>query len=114
VAALIRVAEAARRAAPSADEEPDEPVESVSEALLELLQSGDGSLGALDIPELEPLDGSSRSPRWPPPWTWTPTRRPTAPDRSHWTAPTGSPVRLDEHPYTDLDGAQVSRSFPSP
>ena len=25
--------------------------------MLELLQAGDGSLGALDIPELEPLDG---------------------------------------------------------
>jgi hypothetical protein len=32
-------------------------VETVSEALVELLQSGDGSLSALDIPELEPLDG---------------------------------------------------------
>ena len=29
----------------------------VGEAVLELLQAGDGSLGALDIPELEPLDG---------------------------------------------------------
>src|SRR5690242_16235283 len=57
VGALIRVAEAARRAAPHAEDEPAEPVESVSEAVLELLQSGDGSLGALDVPELEPLDG---------------------------------------------------------
>ena len=29
----------------------------VGEAVLELLQAGDGSLGALDVPELEPLDG---------------------------------------------------------
>ena len=29
----------------------------LGDALVELLQSGDGSLAALDIPELEPLDG---------------------------------------------------------
>ncbi len=56
VAALIRVAEAARRTGLPDDEE-SVPVEGVGEAVLELLQSGDGSLGALDIPELEPLDG---------------------------------------------------------
>ncbi|MEV4755014.1 hypothetical protein AB0J86_07865 [Micromonospora sp. NPDC049559] len=56
VAALIRVAQAARRAAMPEGDEP-EPVEGVGEAVLELLQAGDGSLGALDIPELEPLDG---------------------------------------------------------
>lgn len=57
VAALVRVAEAARRSGLPEDEEEAEPVESVGEAVLELLQAGDGSLGALDIPELEPLDG---------------------------------------------------------
>jgi hypothetical protein len=57
VSALIRVAEAARRSGLPEDEEEAEPVESVGEAVLELLQAGDGSLGALDIPELEPLDG---------------------------------------------------------
>jgi hypothetical protein len=56
VAALLRVADAARLAA-AADEEPSEPVETVGEAVLELLQAGDGSLGALDISELDPLDG---------------------------------------------------------
>jgi hypothetical protein len=64
VAALLRVAEAARRGA-LAERDPAErdaaevaePVESVGEAVLELLQAGDGSLGALDVPELEPLDG---------------------------------------------------------
>ena len=56
VAALIRVAQAARRAAVPDGDQP-EPVEGVGEAVLELLQVGDGSLGALDIPELEPLDG---------------------------------------------------------
>ncbi len=56
VSALIRVADAARREGLPADEEVP-PVEGVGEAVLELLQSGDGSLGALDVPELEPLDG---------------------------------------------------------
>ncbi|MDG4770859.1 hypothetical protein [Solwaraspora sp. WMMD792] len=56
VAALVRIADAARRqGSPSA--EAAEPVGGVGEAVLELLQAGDGSLGALDIPELEPLDG---------------------------------------------------------
>lgn len=56
VTALIRVAQAARKAGlPEEDE--TEPVEGVGEAVLELLQAGDGSLAALDIPELEPLDG---------------------------------------------------------
>jgi hypothetical protein len=71
VAALLRVAEAARRSAAGdraaevageVDEAADDaladgPVESVGEAVLELLQAGDGSLGTLDVPELEPLDG---------------------------------------------------------
>lgn len=56
VAALLRVAEAARRAGQDEDDEVA-PVEGVGEAVLELLQAGDGSLGALDVPELEPLDG---------------------------------------------------------
>ncbi|MBQ1048301.1 hypothetical protein ACN26Z_14955 [Verrucosispora sp. WMMD703] len=56
VSALIRIAEAARREGVPGDEEVP-PVEGVGEAVLELLQSGDGSLGALDVPELEPLDG---------------------------------------------------------
>jgi hypothetical protein len=57
VTALLRLAESARRAALHPDGEPGEPVESVGEALLELMQAGDGSLGALDIPELESLNG---------------------------------------------------------
>jgi hypothetical protein len=55
VEALLRAADASR---PAPDEGgPDEPVRSVGEAIIELLQSGDGSLGMLDLPELEPLDG---------------------------------------------------------
>src|SRR6266511_3594122 len=57
VAALLRVAEAARRAAQQAEHEPVPPVESVGEAVLELMQASDGSMGALDIPELESLNG---------------------------------------------------------
>jgi hypothetical protein len=56
VAALLRVAETARKSAVPADEDPG-AVESVGEAVLELLQAGDGSLASLDVPELEPLDG---------------------------------------------------------
>ena len=55
VAALLRVAVAARRG--SVDDGEAAPVEGVGEAVLELLQTGDGSLGVLDIPELQPLDG---------------------------------------------------------
>ena len=57
VSALLRLAESARRSAPQIEGEPTAPVESVGEALLELMQAGDGSLGALDIPELEALNG---------------------------------------------------------
>ncbi|GIF26239.1 hypothetical protein BJ973_003511 [Actinoplanes tereljensis] len=56
VAALLRVADAARRNTVPEDEDAG-AVESVGEAVLELLQAGDGSLSSLDVPELEPLDG---------------------------------------------------------
>lgn len=56
VSALMRVAETARRSSVPEDEDAG-PVESVGEAVLELLQAGDGSLASLDVPELEPLDG---------------------------------------------------------
>jgi hypothetical protein len=56
VAALLRVANVARAEAVPEGEESGE-VESVGEAVLELLQAGDGSLSSLDVPELEPLDG---------------------------------------------------------
>lgn len=55
VSALLRAAEEAR--GPVGEEEGIEPVAAVGEAVLELLQSGDGSLGMLDVPELDPLDG---------------------------------------------------------
>jgi hypothetical protein len=56
VAALLRVAEAARKNSVPADEDPG-MVESVGEAVLEMIQAGDGALSSLDVPELEPLDG---------------------------------------------------------
>jgi hypothetical protein len=54
VAALLALAEMARGTSAG---EPLEPISSVGDAVLELLQSGDGSLGMLDLPELDPLDG---------------------------------------------------------
>jgi hypothetical protein len=59
VGALLRIAEAARRAVQQSDEDdgPVEPVETVGEAVLELMQAGDGSMAALDVPELESLNG---------------------------------------------------------
>ncbi|NUR95830.1 MAG: hypothetical protein HOV67_11300 [Kribbellaceae bacterium] len=56
IAALLKAGQEARETAVGA-EEGAERVETVSEAVVELLQAGDGSLSALDIPELEPLDG---------------------------------------------------------
>jgi hypothetical protein len=55
-AALLRIAEAARAASSPEEAEPA-PISSVGEAVIELLQTGDGSLGTLDVPELQPLDG---------------------------------------------------------
>jgi hypothetical protein len=108
VGALIRVAEAARRSAPHADDDPAEPVESVSEAVLELLQSGDGSLGALDVPELEPLDGIVTVAEVATPLDLD------AYDEADGVGPfTVAPGdrlvgRLDEHPYSDLDEAEAA------
>ena len=107
VAALLRAADSARRASAHAEDEPDEPVESVSEAVLELLQSGDGSLGALDVPELEPLDGIVAV-----------VEAGTALDLDGFAETDGDGPfrlgegdrlvgRLDEHPYSDLDEAQA-------
>jgi hypothetical protein len=98
VGALLRVAEAARKNAIPADEDPG-LVESVGEAVLELLQAGDGSLSSLDVPELEPLDGVL---------TVTEVRRPLdleAFDDTDGTGPFLSGPddqlvgRLDEHPF---------------
>lgn len=55
VSALLRLAEEGRPRL--GDEDDDVPIGSVADAVLELLQSGDGSLAMLDVPELDPLDG---------------------------------------------------------
>jgi hypothetical protein len=105
VAALVKAAEAARSASPEVDpeDEPVGPIDSVSEAVLELLQSGDGSLGALDIPELDPLDGIVAV---------VETGEPLDIDEFEETDATGPfqvaatdklVGRLDEHPYARLD-----------
>jgi hypothetical protein len=108
VAALIRVAESARRSAPASDAEPAEPVESVSEAVLELLQSGDGSLGALDVPELEPLDGIVAVAEVEAALDLDAFDE--ADGSGPFTIGTGDRLvgRLDEHPYSDLDEAEAT------
>ncbi len=106
VVSLLKVAEAARSASPDLDEEDDGPIgpiDSVSEAVLELLQAGDGSLGALDIPELEPLDGIVAVVETPQPLDIEEF------DETDAVGPfqlrTGEKLvgRLDEHPYARLD-----------
>jgi hypothetical protein len=102
VGALLRAAESARRDTVPDDEDPG-AVESVGEAVLELLQAGDGSLSALDVPELEPLDGLL---------TVSEAREPLdleAFEETDGTGPfTPSPDeqlvgRLDEHPFLPDD-----------
>jgi hypothetical protein len=55
VAALLRAAQESRP--PLDGDEAEEPISTVADAVIELLQAGDGSLAMLDLPELEPLDG---------------------------------------------------------
>ncbi|MER7459196.1 hypothetical protein [Micromonospora sp. NPDC126480] len=102
IAALIRAAEAARREGTPAEDEPA-PVEGVGEAVLELLQSGDGSLAALDVPELEPLDGVVMVSE-----VGTPVDLESFDDDDpvgpFQPAPDDRLVgRLDEHPFLELD-----------
>jgi len=110
VAALLRIAQAARRRGTPTDA--PEPLADVGEAVLELLQAGDGSLGALDIPELEPLDGvvlvhEVDTPLDSGAFDGTEAAGPFA---------TGGGDRLigrlDEHPYlpADVDEAEVERA----
>ena len=57
VRARLRAGQAARQRAVPEDADPG-TVETVGEAVLELLQNGDGTLAALDeVVELEPVDG---------------------------------------------------------
>jgi hypothetical protein len=56
VAALLRAAQTIRRSAARADGA-TESIDTVGAAVAELMQAGDGALGSLDVPELEPLRG---------------------------------------------------------
>ncbi|MGW1062097.1 hypothetical protein [Micromonospora rubida] len=102
VAALIRVAEAARREGTPEDEEAA-PVEGVGEAVLELLQSGDGSLSALDVPELEPLDGVVMVSEVDTPVDLESFDDEDAVGPFQPAADDRLVGRLDEHPFLDLD-----------
>lgn len=101
VAALLRTAEAAARRV-SLEDEVDGPG-TVAEAVLELVQAGDGSLSALDVPELEPLEG-----------VVTVTEVAEALDLELLADEAGADPfqvrpedrlvgRLDEHPYVELE-----------
>ena len=103
--ALVRRAEEAR--AEAGPEEAGGPVETVGEAVLELLQAGDGSLSSLDVPELEPLDGVVMVSEV---TTALDLEGYEEHDSSGPFSPGGSDRlvgRLDEHPFLpgDLDGA---------
>jgi hypothetical protein len=105
VAALLRVAEAARRGALTDNDSTEiaEPVESVGEAVLELLQAGDGSLGALDVPELEPLDGVVAVAELSEPLDLEEYREDDGTGPFELAGADRLVGRLDEHSYADLD-----------
>ncbi len=110
VSALLRLAESARRAAPHAENEPVQPVESVGEAVLELMQLGDGSLGALDIPELEPLNGLVVVAQVGTELDPEEHDDPEAVDAFRLGRDDKVLDRLDEHAMVDLDQAEDSES----
>jgi hypothetical protein len=103
VSALLRAAQAARRSGVPEEEESAE-VTGVGEAVLELLQAGDGSLSALDVPELDPLDGVVMVSE-----VATPLDLEAFDDEDSggpFTPGAGDRLvgRLDEHPYVSLEG----------
>ncbi|MFS8479319.1 MAG: hypothetical protein FWJ93_10260 [Micromonosporaceae bacterium] len=110
VSALLAAAEAARGGGLVGSGEPEEPVEpvaSVGEAVLELLQSGDGSLAGLDVPQLEPLDGVVAIAE-----VTSPLDLAAYADDDGvgaFTIDAGDRIvgRLDEHPYADLDADEI-------
>jgi hypothetical protein len=103
VAGLLKAAQSARFDAMKGDEGAEEPVESVGEAVLELLQSGDGSLAALDLPELEPLDGLVAVAEVDSPLDLTAFDDVDGAGPFTLAAPDRLIGRLDEQPYMDLD-----------
>jgi hypothetical protein len=101
VSALLAAAEQATRRLALEDEVP--APQTVADAVLGLVQAGDGSLGSLDVPALEPLEGVV---------TVTEVAEPL--DLEAAAAADGAELfgtgegdrlvgRLDEHPYLDLD-----------
>lgn len=103
VAALLKAATAARKESMADEEGADDPVESVGEAVLELLQSGDGSLAALDVPELEPLDGLVAVAEVEDALDLTAYDEADGAGPFTLESPARIVGRLDEHPYADLD-----------
>jgi hypothetical protein len=103
VAALLKAATAARKEAMEGEEGADDPVESVGEAVLELLQSGDGSLAALDVPELEPLDGLVAVAEVEDPLDLAAFDEADGAGPFTLESPARIVGRLDEHPYADMD-----------
>jgi hypothetical protein len=102
VTALLAVAGQAIRQLALDDDEQEAPPETVAEAVLGLVRAGDGSLCALDVPALEPLDGVV---------TVTDVAQPldlaTATDGTDpFRTGAGDRLvgRLDEHPFVDLTG----------
>jgi hypothetical protein len=114
IAALLRLAESARRAAAASDDDPMAAVESVGEAVLELMQAGDGALGSLDIPELDSLDGVVVVAEV------TQALDPEGFEDTDAVGPFGLESgdrlvdRLDEHAYIDLDNAAETAMQPAP
>jgi hypothetical protein len=103
VAALIKKATNVRRESMGIEDGADDPVESVGEAVLELLQSGDGSLAALDVPELEPMDGVVAVAEVDTPLDLEAFDETDGSGPFALESPARIVGRLDEHPYADLD-----------
>ena len=105
VTALLVVAgQATRQLALDDDQEEEEenPPETVAEAVLGLVRAGDGSLCALDVPALEPLDGVVTVTEVAQPLDLATATDGTDPFRTG--AGDRLVGRLDEHPFVDLTG----------
>ena len=101
VSALLRAAEAAARRASPDDEV--QPPDTVAEAVLELVQAGDGSLAALDAPELEPLEGVVTVTEVSEPLNLELLTDDTGADPFRVGPGDRLVGRLDEHPYVEPD-----------
>jgi hypothetical protein len=100
-ALLAASAEATRGLSLDDDEEVGAP-ETVAEAVLGLLQAGDGSLAALDVPALEPLDGVVTVTEAAEPLDLSAAAETDASEFFLTGEGDRTVGRLDEHPYLDL------------